>query len=256
MKACRGESEFEWIKRGRKPSIARGPNHLEWPGNTVRNLLPGVFPAYAKILHRLDADYSYIDNSLTPEEKEILSIPGCTGLRAFVERLRTGEEHVRIWWKDVAKELDLPFAQEISDEWFRKRLPQGCWARYVYGPDEGYLEPEEYSELISALSHGTADIDCYFRLPEIPFVATDQTLLFQGAIEEVTHVPAKGNCNTPEYWWPSSREWCVCSDYDLSYTFVGGPREIISRVLNGNLIEAIEVTPDARVDYLAPIPDE
>lgn len=255
MKACKDESEFEWIKRGRKPPALRKSNLSEWSGIAVRNLIPDIFPAYAKIFHRLEANYSYMDNPLSPEEEELLSIPKCGALRALIQRLRTGEEHVRIWWKDVAHMLDLPFVQEISDEWFRERLEQGCWPRYIHGPGGGYLEPEEYSELVSALSQGNADLDCFFRLPEMRFLAVDQPLLFQGTIENVTRIPAKGNWNTPEYWWPSLREWCVCSDYEHPVTLLGGPDELISRVLSSKLIEAIEVTADARMDYFSPIPE-
>ena len=254
VKVCEDEAEFEWIKRGREPFSAREPDDSNWPGVTVWNLLPDIFPAHAKIFHRLEANYDSIDNSLSEEEEKILQRPESPALQALVERLRKDEKPVRVRWKEVAAALDLPFAPALSDEWFRNRLGPGCWPRFIWGPGEGYLEPDEYAELVTILTKSKEIIAYYFRLAEIPFVATDQELLFKGMIDEVNEIPTATNWKSPEYWWPGSHEWCVCSDYDLSYTVVGGPRRVISEILSSDLLEAIEVTPDTRVDYLAPIP--
>jgi hypothetical protein len=216
--------------------------------------MPDVFEAYAKIFHRLEANYQWIDSPLSDEEIKILQLPNCTPVRRLIERLRTKEEHVRVRWADAAAVLGLPFAPELSDEWFRSRLEPGCWARFLWGPGEGYLESDEYAELNTILTPGEKSVPCFFRLPEIPFVATDQELLFEGMMNEVTEIPTATNWKTPEYWWPSSRGWCVCSEYDHSYTFLGSSREVISEILGNDLLEAIEITPETRLDYCAPIP--
>jgi hypothetical protein len=58
----------------------------------------------------------------------------------------------------------------------------------------------------------------------------------------------------PEYWWPTEKNWCICSEYDLSFTVVAGPGNLIARLLASQVLECIEVTPDTRIDSLAPMP--
>jgi hypothetical protein len=217
--------------------------------------MPDVFESYVQIFHQLEANYENIDNPLSDEELRILQIPESRLLRELILRLRTDDNHVRVRWREAAATLGVPFVVGISDEWFRKRLPPGCWPRYIFGPCEGFLEYKEYEELFKILSSGDHAVNCYFRLPQIPFVATDQPLLFRGTIDEVTRIRTNSNWSAPEYWWPEDRQWCVCSDYDFSSTFVGGSRGLITRILDSRLIEAVEVSPNLRVDYYAPEPD-
>ena len=253
MKVCEGTSAFEWIENGRLPMVPRDSNP-DWKGNTVRRVLPDEFEAYAKVLHRIEANYKHIDNPLSPEELAILQIPDCTLLRSFVELARTPEPPVRLRWKDVAALLNIPYSAEINDEWFRKRLEPGCWPRFTFGPGDGVLEEDEYAELISLLSNNGDLNHCYFRLPWVPFIATEHPLLYEGTIKEVTQIPGGKSWNTPEYWWPTTREWCVCSDYDLTFTLIGGSRKTIDKILQSSILEAIEVRPENRVDIFAPMP--
>jgi hypothetical protein len=254
MNVCEDKSAFEWIENGRLPMVPSNSNDFEWKGNIVQNCLPDQFEAYAKILHRIEANYRHIDNPLSPEEIAILQITACTLLRSFVELSRTPDTTVRLRWKNVAKFLNVPYSPEINDEWFRKRLEPGCWPRFIKGPDDGFIGDSEYMELVSLLSDGGNSNRCYFRLPEIAFIATDHPLLYEGPIEEITNVPGEPTWSTPEYCWPSSYEWCVCSDWDLTFTLVGGARKTIDRILQSSILEAIEVRPEHRVDIFAPMP--
>jgi hypothetical protein len=254
MHVCLTEEAFEWISRGRIPLPPRTPTG-DWPGCTIQNLLPDVFECYAQIFHRLEANYQNTDNPLSDEELKILQIPDSPLLHELIMRLRTDDDHVRVRWREVAATLGVPFAEGLSDERFRKRLPLGCWPRYIFGPGEGYLEDEEYEELSAILPLGASSLDCYFRLPKIPFVATNQPLLFRGTVNEVRRIPAISNWNAPEYWWPEDHQWRVCSDYDFSSTFVGGSRQLITQILDSPIIEAIEVLPNIRVDYYAQEPE-
>ena len=44
---------------------------------------------------------------------------------------------------------------------------------------------------------------------------------------------------TPEYWWPTNRTWCLCSEYDLKFTLLAGSNDLISAVLNSTTLEAL-----------------
>jgi hypothetical protein len=245
---------FEWIRSGRQKFPSRADSN--WKGISVSGLIPEKFESYAKILHTVEVNYQNIDAPLTERENEILNIPKCKELRSFVERLRVERLSARIRWKTLAQLLGVPFQTEICHEWFRATMDEpGCWPRFLVGPSEGYLNAEELPEVVSILSHFTDSQDCFFRFSEIAFIATAKQILFRGGLDELSQFLTEERYQlTPEYWWPSDHSWCLCSDYDLDFTFVGGPKELISTLLNNTTLEVLEVTTEARVDSFAPIP--
>lgn len=254
MHMCSNDAAFEWIRAGREKGLTRDdPN---WRGNFVSCLIPKKFDAYAKILHRIDAYYENIDNPLSEREIAILGILPCKKLRSFVESLREEGRGQRIRWRALTELLGVPFAPEICHEWFRARMEDpGCWPRFLRGPGDGNLDAEEISELRSILLPFTGKQDCFFRFSEIPFVVTGKPILFCGVLAELGTFLTDGNYRfTPEYWWPADRSWCLCSDYDLMFTIVGGSKNLISEVLKNATLEALEVTPQTRIDNYAPLP--
>jgi hypothetical protein len=58
-------------------------------------------------------------------------------------------------------------------------------------------------------------------------------LLFTGSAE------AQGWEHGPNPWWPNDRAWCVASEIDLPYSYVGGTTELIAKILNAPALEAL-----------------
>lgn len=253
MRTC-SDTDFEWIQTGlSEPVSSEAP---DWTGNFVSHLLPQNFEAYAKVLHSITANYENIDHPLSDREIALLGIPPCTKLRSFVETIRRNGEGPRIRWKMLAELLGVPFESEICHEWFRSSLRDPtCWPRFLYGPDEGNLDYEELSALLSLFRPFTGEQECFLRFAAIPFVGTDKPILFTGALDEVISFLKENEYQfSPEYLWPSDRKWCLCSDYDLMFTVVGGPQKLISSVLGSNVLEALQVNPQTRIDSRVPIP--
>lgn len=247
------DDAFGWIRTGREELLSR--QDASWK-SFVSNLIPKKFDAYAKILHSIEARYENTDNPLSDRETALLKIPACTKLRSFVEGLREQRQGPRIRWKTLAQLMGVPFAPEICHEWYRTRMEEpGCWPRFLYGPSEGDLNATELAEMLSVLRSFTGSQDCFFRFSEIVFIATDKPILFRGVLDEL---PAFLNDRryqfTPEYWWPADHGWCLCSDYDLTFTIVGGSKELIATVLKNGNLETLQVTPQTRIDDLAPMP--
>ncbi len=73
--------------------------------------------------------------------------------------------------------------------------------------------------------------------------------LYQGPAEAVLTLPGLegmfGQC--PNVWWPADRAWCVASEIDLPWTYIGGPRGLIDAVLADDRIEALPAAPDDRI---------
>jgi hypothetical protein len=248
------QTAFEWIRSGRDELLAS--DNPSWKGNFVSHLLPKSFEAYAKLLHSIDANYQNIDNPLSEREVSILKIPPCKKLRSFVESLREERRGSRIRWETLAHLFGMPFKSEICHEWFQVSMEeQGCWSRFLFGPDDGNLNSNELSELLSVLRVFTGSQECFFRFAEIPFITTEKPILFRGVLDELPTFLAEGEYQfTPEYLWPADQSWCVCSDYDLTFTIVAGSKELVSCVLNDATLEALEVTPQTRIDSYAPMP--
>ena len=53
---------------------------------------------------------------------------------------------------------------------------------------------------------------------------------------------AGGQC--ANLWWPADHAWCVASEIDLPWTYIGGPRGLIDAVLADWRVEALAAAPD------------
>jgi hypothetical protein len=253
MKIEHDEIAFAWIRDVRRELKSRTP---EWTGHFVSQLIPPVFESYSKILHRIDARYEQIDRPLTPTENAILRIPSCEPLKSFVENRRTDAPKCRIKWRELAELLNVPFTSEICHEWYRLKMDDAwCWPRLLSGPADGALSEEECAELSSTLTQFTNKEECFFRFSDIPFYASAGPQLFKGALSEVCGFP-KGKAFAFEYWWPPDHNWCVCSDYDLAFTVVGGCQRLTSALLASNVLECVEVGQQTRIDSLVPMPPQ
>lgn len=62
-------------------------------------------------------------------------------------------------------------------------------------------------------------------------------LLFTGSVTE-----AEGWQDGPNLWWPEDRSWCVASEIDFPYTYVGGAGELIEEILAHPRLEAMPAT--------------
>ena len=155
----------------------------------------------------------------------------------------------------MADLLHVPFAPAINHEWYRSKLDDPwCWPRLLGGPSDGHLTQEECEALASLLKLFTLGQSCFFRFSDIPFYTREGPQLFVGDLDEVAEIQNRERL-TFEYWWPMDRSWCVCSDYDLQFTIVGGPTRLVSELLRDEVLECLEVTPDTRVDMFAPMPE-
>lgn len=256
MIAAPTDAAFDWIRNGRREmDIPADRSQFQC---RVRNLMPD-FERYAKILHFLEAHYEHIDNPLSPREAEIVGLPECHAIKSFVEMKRNRSSSTRFRWQEIADWLNVPYKSEICHEWFVKRLrpnPQ-CWPSFIWGPSDGYLDPVERRDLISTLKRFTRNEECFFRFAEMPFIATDTPLLFSGQLDELETLLVKGGYQfSPEYWWPADHSWCVCSDYDLTFTVVGGASSLIEALLQSERLEVLEVAGHTRVDSLVPMPSD
>jgi hypothetical protein len=62
-------------------------------------------------------------------------------------------------------------------------------------------------------------------------------LLFAGSVDQ-----AHGWEHGPNLWWPDDRAWCVASEIDFPYTYVGGAADLIAEIVAHPSLEALPAT--------------
>jgi hypothetical protein len=212
----------------------------------VTSVVPGGFAAYARVLH--------------PAEE-----PGW------------GDRLVR--WAEVAAWSGTPLQPDA--QFHTVALPpvrperEAPWSSQ--GPRQGGLYPPDAEALAGLVREWTATPGrCWFcvwdgygwggraRLtpagePSVPLpdpvpepvrhgprvhLPNRDYLLYTGPAEAVLATgPLSGNDQTANLWWPDDRAWCVASEIDLAWTYVGGPAGLIERLLADGRIEALPAGP-------------
>jgi len=193
----------------------------------VSSVVPGGFPAYARLLHPAGAH----DDGPGTRWAEAAAWAG-TELTA-----QSG-------WTEVALPPTRPAAA----------LP---WDGT--GPDEGRLPPAAATVLANLLAaHTSTPGRCWFgvwegwadlsakgaisvdlarlQLPQRAY------LLYTGSVDAAAEVPGRPPV-TPNLWWSEDRAWCIASEIDLDRTYVGGSVALIEALTVHPALEAQRVDP-------------
>jgi hypothetical protein len=123
-----------------------------------------------------------------------------------------------------------------------------CW--FCLWEGQGYLHPGGVAPLIAIAAKGPKPLQ-WLRLraarrrlqrrkpPRISGrrVTPNQArsyLLFSGSLSD-----AAGWEDGPNLWWPEDRAWCVASEIDHCYSYVGGSTDLINELLVHPALEAV-----------------
>jgi hypothetical protein len=105
---------------------------------------------------------------------------------------------------------------------------------------------------VSILDSMTEPQRCFFYYGGLS-VRSFEPRLYEGDLRDVLVFlePKDDLSATPEYWWPEDGSWCVCTDWDLSFSLIGGPQTLIDRIVSDTVLEALHVKNNTRIDYRA-----
>ena len=214
-----------WLKTSLEKPWERGYN-----ANYAAAVIPRGFESYARLLHP-----GYIANS--------------------------GQE---VSWSKVAEHfMRKPHAQM---QWhsITKSNHSDASSPSLKAPDAGRLPQKQTEVLIEILrKHTNTPQDCCFAiwdgwgfsdLDELRFetaylqLADRGYYLVQGPIEISAQSISSLSWQGASIWWPQDREWCVATEVDLMWTYIGGKSACIDEVLADNRLEAWKATLDDRVD--------
>jgi hypothetical protein len=191
----------------------------------VTSVVPSGFEAYARVLHPLG-----------------------TSTR--------GQQMGR--WRDVASwsGIELVPGIDFPEIALPEHEPSGVepWPRQV--PQVGTLYPADVDALVAVLARYTSTPDrCWFCTwegwgavsfgdgPRVELPGRNYVLSV-GPLAELPSLVDAQDERSPNLWWPSDRAWCVATEIDLAWTYVGGPAALISDVLADPSLEAQPAAPD------------
>ena len=183
--------------------------------------------------------------------------------RVFHPALRFSNGHgTGVRWEEVAREVGVKLQGDTA--W--QDLASGGAAStrlWNQAPRTGSLSPKEATALVDLLrpaitkgeectfavwdGYGGSELDrqwpgaARLGLPGRTYV------LLKGPIEAATvsfDVPEPGLPTfhqSANIWWPRNVAWCVATEIDLCWTYLGGSRQCIEQVIADPRLEALEV---------------
>jgi hypothetical protein len=104
--------------------------------------------------------------------------------------------------------------------------------------------------LISILQRHTKVDRCFFNVWLLATLEWTEDSLFEGILGDASLFPdeVEGARLTPTHWFSEDRSWLVCTDYDLTFTLIGGPESLVRDLLESREVECLPVNPETRVD--------
>jgi hypothetical protein len=207
-------------------------DRLTAPGRgVVTSVVPGGFESYARVLHSLQG---------------------------------SGIEPGR--WSDVARwsGVRLVSGGQFPDIALPEHEPAEAepWPGRV--PDVGTLGMADAVALADVLAaHTTTPSRGWFAVwegwgssthapgPRVQLPWRDY-VLFVGPLAALPSLVDSQDGQTPNLWWPDDRAWCVGTEIDLPWTYIGGSAALITDVLANPRIETQPADPDDNHHQRAP----
>jgi hypothetical protein len=177
-------------------------------------------------------------------------------------RLTSSGTTIPVRWRDIAAANNRTIAAEmqrldLSAEPSRfSRSGEELWTQQ---PASGIL-PREIAERLAAIlaSHTRTPESCWFGvwlgrgdlrigLERAPVFSVPERDLFllHGTVADVltTISDVDWIYRSPNLWWPDDRAWCVATEIDFNWSYVGGSLNCIQQILSDSELEAVPTGP-------------
>jgi hypothetical protein len=184
-----------------------------------------------------------------------------TGFEAYARILHPAarwsedvEQPVR--WSEIAASVGVALRGDTS--WEEIALtPEGghpCWQQ---NPMQGSLHAEELTPLVAILClHTGTPQECQFALWE-GYGGLDYErwsgsarlklpgrtyVVLKGPIDAASRSLDDPFWQSPNLWWPRDLRWCVATEIDCSWTYVGASAACIEQLVGSDDLEALRVS--------------
>ena len=220
-------SEAMWLKERLEPLWGRGDGC-----NYVASIIPRGYQSYAKIFHP-----AYLGN----ENREIT----WRELAQYFNR----QPHSQMQWHKIVGD-DLRYFQMKIIESAVGHLPRKkaealieVLSKYTKTPDD----------CLFGIWTGWGGIDAEKRWPEAAAfqIPEREYILLRGPIQAAASTVLPDYEQSASLWWPRDRAWCVATEIDMMWTFVGSSTHCIEELLEVGCLEVYHTNSDDRVDINA-----
>ena len=200
------------------------PRLSSFDSGEVRSVVPDGFESYARLLHPL---HPPVDSQRPVRWREVAAWSG----------------------------IEITSGVQFPDLAFPEHEPAGAepWPGHV--PQVGSLHPADAQALAAVLArHTSTPGRCWFCLWEgwgalalpasrrVEFPARSY-VLFTGPLSAVLSLITAHDGYSPNLWWPDDRAWCVATEIDLPWTYVGGSDALVGDVLADAILETQPASP-------------
>ncbi|MGB0925129.1 MAG: hypothetical protein ACPGTS_00285 [Minisyncoccia bacterium] len=227
----------DWIKR----QATLGPN-VEVDGeqtddNSFWYLLavccPLIYESYAIVLHPFWINW---------KAKDLIE-SGSKLTEAQVKK----EDFQRLTWanffKVFNKKYEFNTANSTSIE-IQENLRKSGWPIHIWYPEEGNCETPELKFILNKLieKYGDSEVNYFYAL--LKTKKWENEIVYRGNLTDFESLKSKGDIrDSPTAIFPDDKSWCIVTDYDLPFTYVGGSREFIKRITNSSEFDLYELEP-------------
>jgi len=215
--------EAQWVINSIEKPWSRSKN-----ANYVASIIPHGFAAYARLFHP-----AYL-----------------------------GTEDMGITWSEVAKHTGRTPHSQMQWHLITGLKDSKMHVDGLVTPSTGHLPERQVKALIEILYNYTnTPENCYFAIWDgwgYPSVKNlqNQTATFQ--LSDRCYYLLKGDIHAaitgissfliPSIWWPQDCTWCVATEVDMMWTYVGAAKDCIDDIIRDDRLEAWLATPDDRAD--------
>lgn len=231
-----------------------GARLAPFKANIVTSVVPGGFEAYLRLLHPVEIPGR--DHGDLVRWNDVAAWSGMP-LRPYAEfhsiALPPDRPVVDPPWKGQGPQEGslFPPDAEVLAEILRAHTttPESCW--FCVWDGYGWDNTVAFTSVKSLTSVGEPALRVpdpvpaeVRRGPRVRLPAREY-LLYTGPTEEVlATVHLTRSEQTPNLWWPADRAWCVATEIDLPWTYVGGTAALIELLMANEQIETLPALAD------------
>ena len=214
------------------------PKRTRSTGTLVESVIPNVFEEYARVFHPAEDDEghgtvrwsevaAWSGRSVHTEMQwESIRQPVCPSLAP--KPWRTEPMLGR-----CPREVLISLTELLS---VHTTTPQRCWVCFW----EGFAGINEAIQRINEVVPRIQLPDRGYYLLNVPLAQIAKGVFIdQNGFEPIS----------PSLWWPDDRTWCVATEIDFRWTYVGGSQVCIHELLADTRLEDLATKPEHRGDY-------
>uniref|UniRef100_F4C8W9 Uncharacterized protein n=1 Tax=Sphingobacterium sp. (strain 21) TaxID=743722 RepID=F4C8W9_SPHS2 len=126
----------------------------------------------------------------------------------------------------------------------RKRIIKTGWPEDIRYPNEGNCESFELEYIFKHIKdiHGDILINIYYC--QLKTQNWEKEIIYQAHLTEFNLLPSeKEVLDNPTAIYPDDKSWCIVSDYDLPFTYIGGSKTLIDRITQNSPFDIYPIEP-------------